>query len=190
MRPTFVLKTPPAREPIGLDDVKAHSRISIDADDLLIQSQILAVRQWFERIYDVAIITQTWTMYLDYLPCRLEIYKVPIIKINSIKYYDDASVLQTLASNQYTIDLNKRPPQVVPALNMSWPYVQWRPSAVAVEFDAGYGPTVGDVPPNVIQYLLMKVADIYENRESYSESGLETWDFTPSLVAPERLFSF
>ena len=188
--PSFVLKTPPAIEPIGLDEVKAHSRIDLTEDDLLIQGQILAVRQMIERIYDIAIITQTWTMYLDWLPYdTIEVFKRPLQSVTSVKYIDSAGVTQTIANNLYMVDLNSRPPRIVRVQDASWPSVQTRPSAVAVEFVAGYGDKRQDVPQNLIQYLMIKVADFYENRESYSEAKLQKFDFADNLISSERLFS-
>jgi len=189
--PSFVLKTAPKVEPIGKDEVKAHSRIDISDDDLLIQTKILAVRQMVERNFDLALITQTWTMYLDWLPTYcIEIWKRPVQKVNSVKYLDADGVSQTLASNQYDVDVNARPPRITPAINASWPYVQPRPAAVAVEFDAGYGDKPSDVPPNVVQYLLFKVADLYEYRESYSDLKIQPLGFDEGLIRSEALFSF
>jgi uncharacterized phiE125 gp8 family phage protein len=188
--PSFVLKTPPAIEPIGLDEVKAHSRIDLDEDDLLIQRQILSVRQMVERIYDIAIITQTWTMYLDWLPndC-IEIFKRPVQSVTSVKYTDAAGLTQTIANDLYMVDLNSRPPRIVKVQEASWPYVQPRPAAVAVEFVAGYGDKRQDVAPNLINYLLIKTADFYENRESYTEAKIQGLDFVDNLISSERLFS-
>ena len=187
--PTFVLKTPPILEPIGLDEVKAHSRIVIDDDDLLIQSQILAVRRMVEQVYDLAIMTQTWTMYLDWLPDCIEIFKRPVQSITSVKYLDADGLLQTLSSQSYYTDLNARPPRIVSRIDAPWPYVEHRPSAIAVEFVAGYGSERSDVPPQVIQYLLMKTADYYEYRESYTEAKINGLDFVDNLMSNERLFS-
>jgi len=188
--PSFVLKTPPAIEPVGIDDVKAHSRIDLNEDDLLIQRQILAVRQMVERIYDIAIITQTWTMYLDWLPAdSIEIFKRPLQSVTSVKYIDPDGATQTIANNLYMVDLNSRPPRIVKLQNASWPYVEPRPAAVAVEFVAGYGDKRQDVAPNLINYLLIKTADFYENRESYTEAKIQGLDFIDNLISSERLFS-
>ena len=188
--PSFVLKTPPAIEPVGIDDVKAHSRIDLNEDDLLIQRQILAVRQMVERIYDIAIITQTWTMYLDWLPAdSIEIFKRPLQSVTSVKYIDPDGATQTIANNLYMVDLNSRPPRIVRVQEASWPYVQPRPAAVAVEFVAGYGDKRQDVAPNLINYLLIKTADFYENRESYTEAKIQGLDFVDNLISSERLFS-
>jgi len=188
--PSFVLKTPPAIEPIGIDEVKAHSRIDLNEDDLLIQRQILAVRQMIERIYDIAIITQTWTMYLDWLPAdSIEIFKRPLQSVTSVKYIDPDGATQTIANNLYMVDLNSRPPRIVKLQNASWPYVEPRPAAVAVEFVAGYGDKRQDVAPNLINYLLIKTADFYENRESYTEAKIQGLDFVDNLISSERLFS-
>jgi uncharacterized phiE125 gp8 family phage protein len=187
--PTFVLKVPPVIEPIGLDEVKAHSRIDLDDDDLLIQAQILAVRNMVELVYDLALITQTWTMYLDSFPDCIEIFKRPVQSVTSIKYLDGAGVFQTVDPALYWVDLNARPPRLVRAQNANWPYVQPRPSAVAVEFVAGYGDKRENVPPHLTTYLLIKTADYYEHRESFSELKLQGLDFVEGLISNERLFS-
>lgn len=188
--PSFVLKTPPVLEPIGLDEVKAHSRIDLDDDDLLIQDKILAVRTMVELIYDLAIMTQTWTMYLDFMPMDgIEIFKRPVQSVTSIKYLDEAGAAQTIDPVYYWTDLNARPPRIVKSMNASWPYVQSRPSAVAVEFVGGFGSKREDVPAHLRTYLLMKTGDFYENRETYSELKLQKYDFVDNLIANERLFS-
>jgi uncharacterized phiE125 gp8 family phage protein len=187
--PSFVLKTPPVLEPIGLDEVKAHSRIDLTDDDLLIQDKILAVRTLVELVYDLALMTQTWTMYLDWFPDCIEIFKRPVQSVTSIKYLDAAGVSQTVSPALYWVDINARPPRIVRAQDANWPYVQPRPSAVAVEFVAGYGDKRENVPPHLISYLLIKTADYYEHRETYSELKLQGMDFAESLISNERLFA-
>lgn len=188
--PTFVIKTPPVLEPIGIDEVKAHSRIDLDDDDLLIQDKILAVRTMIELVYGLAIMTQTWTMYLDFLPMDcVEIFKRPVQSVTSIKYLDENGAAQTIDPALYWTDLNARPPRIVKSLNTSWPSVQPRPSAVAVEFVAGYGAKREHVPAHLRTYLLIKTADFYENRESFSELKLQGLDFVDNLIANERLFA-
>lgn len=188
--PTFVLKTPPVLEPVGLDEVKAHSRIDLNDDDLLIQDKILAVRAMVELVYDIAIMTQTWTMYLDFMPMDcIEIFKRPVQSVTSVKYLDGAGVAQTVSPALYWTDLNARPPRIVKALDSSWPYVQPRPSAVAVEFVAGYGDKREHVPAHLRTYLLIKTADFYEQRESFSELKLQGVDFVDNLISNERLFA-
>lgn len=187
--PTFVLKTPPAIEPIGLDEVKAHSRIDLDDDDLLIQSQILAVRSVCEIKYNLLFITQTWTMYLNCLPDCIEINRFPVQSVTNVKYTDGDGSTQTLDANSYYADLNARPPRIVRAQEAAWPYVQPRPSAVAVEFIAGFGDKREHVPPHLLTGLLYKTADLYEHRESYSELKLQPLDFVDNLFYNDRLFS-
>ena len=187
--PIFVLKTPPVLEPIGLDEVKAHSRIDLDNDDLLIQDKILAVRTMVELIYDLAMITQTWTMYLDWFPDCIQIFKRPVQSVTSVKYLDGGGIYQTVDPALYWTDLNARPPRLVRAQNANWPYVQPRPSAVAVEFIAGFGDKRENVPPHLLTGLLYKTADLYEHRETYSELKLQPLDFVDNLFSNERLFA-
>ena len=188
--PAFVLKTAPAREPVELEDVKSHSRIDIDEDDILIQAKIIGVRKMVERMYDLAMMTQTWTMYVDFLPVNcIEIWKRPVQSVTSVKYLADSGTLLTLDPATYTIDINSRPPRIVRGMYATWPYVTPRPSAIAVEFIAGYGDKTSDVPEHVQMYLLTKIADFYENRESYTEQTIQPLNFIDNLMNAERLFT-
>ena len=129
-------------------------------------------------------------MYLDWLPADcIEIFKIPLQSVTSVKYTDADGLTQTIANDLYMVDLNSRPPRIVRIQEASWPSVQPRPRAVAVELVAGYGDKRQDVPENVTTYILYKVGDLYENRETYSEMKLQKFDFADNLMATERLFS-
>jgi len=188
--PAFVLKTPPAREPLDVVDVKSHSRIDINDDDLLIQWHIAAVRKKIEKEYNLALITQTWTMYFDFLPMTcIEIPKRPVQSITSVKYLDGNNQLQTLDPLTYKVDLNSRPPRIVRWYNSTWPYVIPQPSAIAVEFIAGYGDKPSDIPEDIQKGHLAYIGSFYENRETYTEQTIQPVDFLQTLFNSERFFS-
>ena len=65
--PTSWLHTPPAVEPIALDEAKRHLRIEdgVSEDDALVGTLISAVRIWAENFTGRAFITQTWERKLD-----------------------------------------------------------------------------------------------------------------------------
>lgn len=60
--------TPPAIEPVTLDEAKAHLRVDINAEDSLITRLISDAREWVERFLRRSLITQTWALYLDAFP--------------------------------------------------------------------------------------------------------------------------
>jgi uncharacterized phiE125 gp8 family phage protein len=193
LRPEGVLRLTttgaPAVEPIGPDDVKAHCRIDIDDDNILIQQKILAVRLTAERQNNLAFITQTWTYALKLFPLwALEIPIRPIQSITKVEYLLNGS-LTTLSTNNYLTDLNFRPPRIMPKPGLSWPSLaDIRPGNVVITFKAGYGDTAISVPWDVKMYLLTKVADAYENRESYTTTAKTPVDFVENLIAQERLY--
>src|SRR5688500_5745800 len=60
--------TPPAIEPMALDDAKKYLRVDTADDDVLIKTLITAAREWVERYTGQALITQTWDYWLDHFP--------------------------------------------------------------------------------------------------------------------------
>ena len=64
----LILTAGPSVEPISLAEAKAHCRVDADAEDTLIASLILAARLHIERCLDLALISQSWSLYLDRWP--------------------------------------------------------------------------------------------------------------------------
>lgn len=77
--PSIIL-TQPAVEPVTLAEAKAHLRVDITDDDLLISSMIIAARQAAEAICRRALCTQTIKMVLDQFPA-------PGVNIGSANWY-------------------------------------------------------------------------------------------------------
>lgn len=186
----LALVTPPTVEPVGLDEVKAHSRISITGDDLLIQEKIIAVRTWLERMYDLTFITQTWTLSFRRFFPEIEIPKRPVQSITKIEYLSTPpSTYSTLASTTYVSDLKRRPPRLILTPGASYPSLaDDRPGSVVVTFKAGYGDTADTVPPDLRSYLLAKIGDVYEQRESITMEKPNKVDFLDNIIAQERLY--
>ena len=186
----YNLTVAPTVEPIGLDEVKAHSRIGITEDDLLIQEQIVAIRRATEQEFNLAFNSQTWTLSLPFFPLESEIriYKRPIQSITKIEYVVDG-VTQTLATTVYLADLNFRPPRIVLKIAQSWPALnEPLPGSVLITFVAGYGPTANDVPQHLRLGLAARVASVYELRESYLTDKPAAFPFYDNLFANDRLF--
>lgn len=60
------LVTAPARDPVSVDEVKTHCRITQDLEDGLIAGYILAARQHIETWTRRALMTQSWRLTIDY----------------------------------------------------------------------------------------------------------------------------
>lgn len=62
------LTTAPTTEPVTLAEAKAHLRVDVADDDLLITNLITAARVHAENVCRRAFVTQKWDLYLDSFP--------------------------------------------------------------------------------------------------------------------------
>ena len=185
------LVTPPALEPITLDDAKTHVRadLSSTAEDGLLSVLIAAARGWAEGYTNRVFVTQTWQEAFDRFPSgcdtpRREGYGwsrhplrdqsdyqairlglAPVIEVTSVRYVDAAGATQTLATDQYVVDVAALPARIRPAYGVSWPTTRAQANAVTVEYTAGYGDRALDVPGAIRAAILLMLGDLYANRE-------------------------
>ena len=164
------LVTAPAATAISLAECKAHSYISTTDDDAYVTalvSAVTAVLDGPDGILGRALITQTWDMYMDSLPAEyINVPLPPLQSVTSIKYLDVNGDQQTLASDQYSVNIYGSQGQIVPAYGVSWPSGRDDTNGVVVRFVCGYT----TVPTNITLAMKMLVAHYYENRELTSMS--------------------
>jgi uncharacterized phiE125 gp8 family phage protein len=175
------LHTAPTCEPIVIADVEAHSRLGSGAIAALGETDavnifISAVRQRCEAITRRQLINATWDLILDGFPYNrdpIEIPLPPLRSITSITYIDSDGVTQTLSSSLYrvicegtVITPNCQPGKVFPIVNTSWPVTIQDFETVIITFAAGYGTAGSAVPQGIKNWLLMNIANLWENRET------------------------
>ncbi len=162
------LVTPPTGEPVDLDMLKQHMRVSVTADDGLITNYLIAARMFIEEGYDRALLTQTWDLTVDAFPWMDRGFTLPLWplqSITSVTYYDINNSPTVWPSSNYFVDTVSRPGRLVLAFNASWPTVSLRPAnAVVIRYVAGYGLPV-DVPWNTKAAIMLLVEHWYETRE-------------------------
>jgi uncharacterized phiE125 gp8 family phage protein len=155
----------PDRYPIPVEWARAQCRLShFDEDDHL-DRLIGSVAHEFESTTGIQCLNATWTWTLDEFPdgdFELPVY--PLSSVTSIQYIDTAGATQTLAASVYDSDANANPPRIALAYNQSWPTTRGDINAVTVTYVAGYGTDAASVPDTIRQALLMRVADLFENR--------------------------
>lgn len=162
----LVTITPPAEEPVTAALVKAHDRIDASAEDVWIESQIIAVRNYLEEILGRALVTRTLELQLDGWPVTpLKLPRPPLIAISSITYIPDGGTALTVPADTYLADTTIEPGQVHLAWNKSWPSaVLGQIAPVRIRFTAGYGAAYS-VPHEVKLWMCQAVSWLYENRE-------------------------
>jgi len=160
------LVTPPALEPITLDEAKAHLRVEHDLDDQLIESLISSATNSVELTLNRALINQTWVHTFDKFPgvltCDLQ---AGVSSITSITYQDTANVQQTLPADVYELTGGTVSGFRL-AYGKEWPSVLDHKDSVSVTVVVGYGATRHDVPQAIRQAMLLLIGNWYENRES------------------------
>lgn len=180
------LFTPPAEEPLALDDAKAWLKLDEDADDDLVRALIVSARLQVEALTGRVLVTQTWRLTLDGWP-PLGIVAVPIAPVASLVA---ATVIAadgtTSALDLATIALDAAslPPRLQ-ALD--------RPAArpfAGIRFDlvAGYG-GAADVPAVFVQAMRILVAHWYARRDDLGTPGADPPlpAAVAALLAPHRL---
>jgi uncharacterized phiE125 gp8 family phage protein len=170
------LNSPPAAEPVTLDQAKAWLRVESGDEDALIAALIPAARARAEWHTGRAFITQGWTLWLDRAGSCTAIPLPPLRAVESVTLYkrDDSAVV--LGGGDYTVGgsrvLLKTPPADLRSIN-----------AAAVAFTAGYG-DASDVPADIAQAILQIVSALYEHRGG---EAAPTPDSALALLAPYRI---
>lgn len=136
--------------------------------DPTLNSLITIARTTVESHTSTALMTQTWDLYRDQLPFRLEIPRPPLQSITSITYTDTDGNSQTLASSNYDVDTISEPGIIQQTKTGDYPSDIASPydniNVVKVRFVAGYT-TASDIPEPIKHAMLLLVSHLYENRE-------------------------
>jgi uncharacterized phiE125 gp8 family phage protein len=180
------LITPPAIEPVTVDDVKLSTRVSYDAEDSLLQLWISSARELAEDFQHRAFITQEWELSFDTFPkLPVELYRPPVQEIVSFKLYDYQNNEIEIPLSDLLVDTDSLMPRVTLARGVSFPSVQLRElDAVKVRYKAGFGDTCCNVPRNVIDAILLYCSYRYENRTAEVEKVPQHFY---DLLRPDRV---
>lgn len=168
-------------EPVSLQDVRSHLRITDDHDDADLSAMITTARQVAEQRLGRQLLTATWELSLEEWPADdvIVLPRPPLASVTSVKYYDAAGVQQTLSSATYYVDTVTEPGRVALRDGQSWPSLEsGRPAPITVRYVAGWTRDI-DVPQSIRNWVKLHVGMQYEVRElAEARSG------TPSAVMP------
>ena len=157
------LVTAPTVEPVTLSEVKAQAVIGHDLDDALLSVMISAAREHGESLTGRSWAPKTLEVVIDRFPASgIDLPASPVTAVTSIKYLDADGVEQTMPDTDYYVDTDSLVGRVVP--KDAWPETADRLNAVRVRYTAGFA--AGSIPPALKQWLLIRVATLYEHREA------------------------
>ena len=177
----LVLHTAPTIEPIVIADVEAHSRLGSGYIASLGETNaanifIGAIRQRCEAITRRQLINAAWDLLLDGFPYNrspIEIPLPPLQSITSISYIDPNGDTQTLLSSVYKVICEGtpitpkcQPGRIIPVYGTVWPVTLDDYETVTIRFACGYGAAGSAVPEGIKNWMLMNIANLWENRET------------------------
>lgn len=186
------LKIPPTLLAVSLEDAKAHCRVEVADDDALIDLYIRAATEMAEQRVGRSIMPQTWLLTLDVFPAGAVLLRnIPVASIVSVTYIDTAGTETVLGTQRYRLSAadDYAPAQLLPARGDQWPVTYAEEGAVRIEYAAGYS-TPAAVPHSVRSWILLRVAAMYENRESENVGNLVTeFKYVDSLLDRVKVWS-
>lgn len=195
--PSLRVITDASAEPVTLEDIKLHLRLqSTDiSEDGYLESLITAARKEAENRTRRALMPQTFKLFLDDFEDEIVIPVSPLSTSTadiSITYLDNSSGDSTaLSSTYFRIDSDSEPPRILIDYGQTWPTVYPVKNAVQIQFVAGYpittvSPATDTCPKAIETWIKMRVAGLYEMRESHSERPVQAQDrsFLDGLLDP------
>jgi uncharacterized phiE125 gp8 family phage protein len=181
-----ILTTPPSVEPISLAEAKAHVRVTHTDDDTYIAKLISASRRLVEQCYDLCLLQQNWSLFLDQWPAGsvIALPLFPILSIADLLVYGDDDVAATIDHAHYYLDAAARPSRLILRQGRSFPPAGRRANGIEVKLVAGFGTAANAVPETIKQALLIIIADWYASRGDVDAGALPL--SAQSLLAPYR----
>lgn len=199
------LKTAPATEPVSLVEAKLFLRVDHSEEDDLITTLITAAREMIENDILRALITQTWTLTLDFFPNGrsndwwdgvrqasiqsldeggriIALPRPPLISVTHLKTYGEDNSATTYSADNYIVDITSQPGRIALENGQVWPANLRVARAVEIEFIAGYG-AASDVPKALKTALMMIIAKMYECRGE----AVEMPTMAEKLISPFRV---
>lgn len=170
---TLVLKRGPELEPISQAVAKSHLRVSYDEDDNLISGLITSARLTVEAVTRSALITQSWSLILDEWGegRMLQLPLAPIVSLDAISLWNEAGEKNQIGMTFCHLGQGA-PAKLSLNRGQRWPTPLRDTDGICIDFTAGFGGDIGDVPAPLRQAILQLIAHWYENRGEASLSDL------------------
>lgn len=162
---TYLQIVKPAAEPVTLEDVKTHLRISDADEDTYLTDLIAVARDFLERDLDCCLITQSWRLFLDSWPENnsVSICRFPLNSIDAVHVYDVNGDPQLVPPQNYHVDVNSKPARMYVNLAKQ---PQLPVNGIEIDFTAGFGVLGQEVPDTLRRALLLHIGAMFELRSA------------------------
>jgi uncharacterized phiE125 gp8 family phage protein len=182
----LVETSPPATEPLALDETKGFLRVDQDNDDALVSSLITAARQLCEGYTGRSLVSRGYSLFFDRWP-KLRVIELPyppLLSVAEVNIYAPDNSFITLDPAGYYADTAGG--RIVLADGAVRPRPGRAANGIEIRYTAGYGAAGEDVPAPLRQGMLMLVAHLYEHRGDSPDQALPV-SCAAALFRPYRL---
>lgn len=189
-RVTAVLATPPALEPVGLAEAKAHLKVEHTQEDALIGAFIVAARAHVEALTRRVLVEQGWRVVLDDWPAggTVDLPVAPLLSLDAVTLYDAEGAPTSLPPTAYVVDALGVPPRLV-LREAARPRPGALVNGVEIELTAGYGASPVAVPQPLREAILILVAHWHADRDGIASPDGVMPLGVASLVAPFKILA-
>lgn len=168
----LTVTTPASSEPLSLAEAKLHLRVDGTDEDELIESLIVAARDYCETKTNRQFCTTTFKMSLDSFPSEvsgegarayeIRVPRPPLQSVASVVYWNLSGSTVALSGATYNVDTQSEPGRIVPAYGQYWPANLPRANAVEVNFVAGYS----YIPDGIKAAMKLVVGHLFNVRDA------------------------
>ncbi len=178
--------TPPALEPVSLDEAKAFLRVEHDDDDDVIAAPIAGSRIHVEAQTRRALIAQTWRIVRDSWPQggAVSVMTAPLRELIAARVYGADNTSEEITIDDFGVDASSTPGVLLVPRSVKAP--GRATSGIELDVEVGYGDAPEDVPEPLRHAIQLLVAHWYENRAS-RDAALPA--NVAALIAPYRVMS-
>lgn len=159
------------------DAIKNYLKIdpSVTVDDDLIISMTATAIEFIERYTSRTIFTTEFRTWRNEFPCGcnayIELRRSPFQIVNSFQYIDTDNITQTIDASVYYTTQETDYSKILLNPSQSYPTDKiCKLQSIIIEFTAGYGDTVDNIPPELLLAIYQIVAKLYDNRGDCADS--------------------
>lgn len=193
-----VQSTAPSVEPVTADELRDYLRETSDGlPDSVANDLIAEARELIENSTGLSLITQEWTLALDYWPnnssepwwdgvrqgsiaelhggryaASLGLPRYPLQEVDSVTVYDEASNPTAITvADTFDVDTYRTPGRITLKSGKTWPVALRASNAVIIVYTSGYGDTSTDVPAGLRRAVKQVAAYLYSHRGDDCDTG-------------------
>lgn len=159
---SVTLLTPPAIEPVSLEDAKAWLRVDTPDEDALIGGLIAAARGVVEQHARQCLVQQGWRVTLAGWPMDgvIRLPLAPVKTVEHVRIKTSASSEMLLSAEAYRLDAARG----VLVLVAAPPQPGVPTGGIEIDITCGFGPAADDVPAPLRLAIRQLTARWYEHR--------------------------